>query len=120
MVSIVDDDPSVRRALRRLLRSVGLDVEAFASAREFLEFDRQRETECIILDIHLPEMSGFELSEKIAAEGFDPPVIFITAHDDEQSHQRAIQRGAIAYLRKPFNDHALIDAIRKALSGTIS
>jgi FixJ family two-component response regulator len=117
MITIVDDDPSIRRALRRLLRSVGFHVETFASAQDFLDFDRRKETECIILDIHLMGMSGFELSERISEQGFYPPIIYITAHDDEQSKARAIQSGAIAYLRKPFNDHSLIDAIRKAVSG---
>src|SRR5688500_15292784 len=111
MISVVDDDPSVRRALRRLLRSFGFEVETFGSADEFFDCDWQREKECVILDIHLGEITGFELQQRIMDAGLHQPIIFITAHEDEETFQQAMQAGAIAYLPKPFQDQSLMDAI---------
>ena len=116
MISIVDDDPSVRRALRRLLRSLGYEVETFNSASDFFASQNQENMECLILDIHMSGMSGFELQQRLIEEGRNLPIIYITAHHDEQTRKRAVQSGAIAYLRKPFDDQSLIEAIRQALS----
>src|SRR2546422_1732868 len=100
-ISIVDDDLSVRRALRRLVRSAGYSVETFASAREFLDSSPSGRTACLVLDIQLDGMSGFELQERMATDHAHIPVIFITAHDDAATRERARQTGVSAYLRKP-------------------
>jgi FixJ family two-component response regulator len=117
MISVVDDDPSIRRALRRLLHSIGFECQTYGSAQEFFECKYEQKTECLILDIHLGGMTGFELQQKMLAEGFNPPVIYITAHDDEKTREQAERAGAIAYLRKPFTDQSLIDAIDTAIHG---
>jgi len=111
LVSIVDDDLSVRRALRRLVESAGYTVETFASAREFLDSAPSHQTACLVLDVHLGGMSGFELRERLSARGVALPIIFITAYDDTSTRERARQPGVIAYLRKPFDGGALLDAI---------
>lgn len=115
MISIVDDDLSVRRALRRLVRSAGYTVETFASAREFLDSSPSGRTACLVLDIHLEGMSGFELQERMAADPDPIPVIFITAQDDAATRERARQTSASAYLRKPFDEQVLLAAIGKAI-----
>ena len=118
LVSIIDDDLSVRRALRRLVASAGFSVESFASGREYLDSDSLGQSHCIVLDIHLGGLSGFDVQERLKAMGVQAPVIFITAHDDDATHGRARGSGAVAYLRKPFEDHALIDAIERAIGKT--
>jgi FixJ family two-component response regulator len=115
LVSIVDDDLSVRRALRRLVASAGFSVETFASGREFLDSESLGRSHCIVLDIHLGGLSGLDVQERLKTMGVQAPVIFITAHDDEATHGRVRRSGAVAYLRKPFEDHALLDAIERAL-----
>jgi FixJ family two-component response regulator len=114
-IAVIDDDASVRRALQRLLRSVGFAVETFATAREFLDAGRLSQTTCLVLDIHLPEMTGFELEEHLAISGSRLPIVFITAHDDGPMRERASRAGAIGYLRKPFDQEALIEAIVRAI-----
>lgn len=114
MISIVDDDPSVRRALKRLLRSFGYDVEAFPSAQEYLSRESGQAPDCLILDIHLGGVSGFDLQRTLQESGEAPPIIFITAYDDSDTRNQAT--AAVAYLRKPFDDQVLIDAIHKATS----
>ena len=114
LISIVDDDLSVRRALRRLVRSAGYTVETFASAHEFLD-SFPSGTACLVLDIHLEGMSGFELQERMAADPAPIPVIFITAQDDAATRERARQTGASAYLRKPFDEQVLLAAIGRAI-----
>jgi FixJ family two-component response regulator len=116
-VSIVDDDLSVCRALRRLVQSAGYPVETFASAREFLDSSPSGRTACLVLDIHLDGMSGFELSEQLAENGTAIPIIFITAHDDAPTRERIRRAGVAAYLLKPFDEQALLDAIRSAVDG---
>ena len=116
-ISIVDDDLSVRRALRRLVQSAGYTVEAFASAREFLDSSPSGRTACLVLDIHLDGMSGFELSEQLAEDRTAIPIIFITAHDDARTRERVRRAGVAAYLPKPFDEQALLDAIRSAVDG---
>ncbi len=117
LVSVVDDDLSVRRALRRLIASAGFSVETFASGREFLESDPFGRSDCLVLDIHLGGLSGFDVQERLAAAGVRVPIIFITAHDDEATRQRAESTGAVAYLTKPFDERALLDAIEGAIRG---
>jgi len=123
VISIVDDDFSVRRALRRLIQSAGYVVETFASAREFLDSSPLDRTACLVLDIHLAGMSGFELQERLAADRAAIPIIFITAHDDAATREHVKRSGVAAYLRKPFDKRVLLDAIRRAIApdqGSIS
>jgi FixJ family two-component response regulator len=115
LVSIVDDDVSVRRAVRRMVRSGGYAVQSFPSAREFIDALALGRPACVVLDIHLDGMSGLELERRLAADGAGIPIVFITGHDDEVTRGRVRQSGALAYLRKPFDKRALLDAIGKAL-----
>jgi len=118
LVSIVDDDHSVRRALRRLVQFAGFSAETFASAEIFLSSALLVRTACLVLDIHLNGgMSGFELQAQLTADGAVIPIIFITAHDDVSLRERAKRSGAAAYLCKPFDDELLLDAIRGAVGG---
>ena len=115
VVSIVDDDPSVRRALSRLVRLSGYAVESFASAREFLASAARGRTACLVLDIQLDRggMSGFDLQERLVAGGVTIPTIFITAHGDARTRERVTQSGVAGFLLKPFGDQALLELIRK-------
>jgi FixJ family two-component response regulator len=113
---VVDDDASVRRALRRLLQSEGYVVETFASASEFLDSPAIGLTSCLVLDIHLKDMTGFALQERLAPAWAAIPIIFITAHDDAVTRERARQVGVAMYLRKPFEKRVLIAAIQNALA----
>ena len=116
LISVVDDDVSVREALQSLLRSVGFAVKVFASAEEFLKSDCLRDTGCLILDVRMPGMSGIELHRHLVASHSEVPVIFITAHGSEQeTRSRAIRDGAVDYLSKPFSEDALLNAVRTAL-----
>ena len=114
-VCIVDDDASVRNAVRRLLTSAQYRVLTYASAEEFQKVDFKRSPGCLILDIRLPGISGFELQEELIAAGVRMPVIFITGHDRAGMEERAMRLGATAYLRKPFDDEALLGAIGIAM-----
>ena len=114
LVSVVDDDASLLRALGRLLRAAGFTVEAFTSAEQFLDSQHRVPPRCVVLDVRLSGMTGFELHERLLAAGTPPPVIFITAHDDAATRERARRAGAVQYLRKPFEDDALIEAIHRA------
>ena len=113
-VYIVDDDESLRKALQRLLKSAGHQALTFASAEEFLDAASYSGQGCIILDIRLPGISGLELQKRLAAQGANYSVIFITAHDNPQWLERAQQAGVVAYLRKPFNEKSLLEAIQRA------
>jgi FixJ family two-component response regulator len=113
-VGIVDDDASLRAALARALRFNGIRVETFGSAEEFLDRDVGGEPDCIVLDIHLGGLSGFDLQARLMAEGGAPPIIFITAHDDTLA-ERARSNGACGYLRKPFETKALVALVRPHL-----
>src|SRR5580698_10939455 len=113
-ISIVDDDASIREALQSLMRSVQFNVQAFASAEEFLASERVNDTSCLILDVYLPGMNGFELQNRLKAEGRTIPVIFITAHSDEVSRQRALKGGAVDFLSKPVRRDTLLKAIQSA------
>ena len=113
-VYIVDDDESMRKALQRLLRSVGYQALTFTSAEDFLDAASYGGRGCLILDIRLPGISGLDLQKKLAAEGAKYEIIFITAHDNPQWLEKARKAGAVAYLRKPFNEKSLLDAIQRA------
>jgi len=110
-VFVVDDDESVRKALKRLLRAHGYNVMIFESAEDFLLSDSVQAEGCILADVRLPGMSGLDLYEKLAASGASHPVIFMTAHDAPQWQERAAKMNAVAYLRKPFDQQSLFDAI---------
>jgi FixJ family two-component response regulator len=112
---VVDDDESVRRALRRFLKSVGFEVEVFDGADEFLSSGRLGNPGCLILDVKMPAMGGLELQRHLAGVGCTMPVIFITAHEDEEARSCALRGGAVDFLLKPFNDETLLRAIDKAL-----
>ena len=114
VVCVVDDDASLLRALRRLLRTAGFGVEVFSSAEEYLRFDRTR-ADCLLLDVRLEGMSGLELQERLVAAGSMIPVVFMTAHDDHATRERASRAGSVDYLRKPFDDESLIGAINRAI-----
>jgi len=113
VISIVDDDLSVRRALRRLVGSAGYLVETFASAQEFLGSTRQAAIGCLVLDVHMDGMSGFELQERLVSDRREIPIIFITAHDDAGTRERIRTSGAAGYLSKPFDPQALLDVIHR-------
>ena len=115
LISVVDDDDSVRESLGGLIRSVGFAVKVFASAEEFLNSDHLRNTDCLILDVRMPGMNGLELQRQLAATDRKIPVIFITAHGDEEVRSRALNGGAVDYLLKPFSEEALLNAIDAAL-----
>lgn len=115
IVCVVDDDGLVRKALSRLIGSLGIRTELFASPEEFLERVIDERVACLLLDVHLPGMDGFELRDRSVESGLDSPVIFITAHPDNRSRARAAAADAVAYLEKPFDDQELIDALAIAL-----
>lgn len=115
IVYVIDDDASLRRAIRRLLESVGLEVALLGSAKEFLSAHRPDVPSCMILDVRLPGMSGLELQRQLAANGIHIPVIFITSFGDIRMSVRAIKAGAVEFLPKPFRDQELLDAVQLAL-----
>lgn len=116
-VYVVDDSPSVRRAMSRLLKSVGMQVEVFSSAGEFLEHDLPDAPTCVVLDIRMPRISGLDLQRELANRGLDVPIIFITGHGDINMAVKAMKDGAVDFLPKPVNDQDLISAINRALVG---
>ena len=115
LISIVDDDESVREAIESLIKSVGLGAQVFASSEDFLSSDRIEETSCLILDMRMPGMSGLELQRRLSADGYGIPIIFISAHSDDQIRAQALGAGAVDFLFKPFSDQALVDAVQVAL-----
>jgi FixJ family two-component response regulator len=115
VVIVVDDDPSIRNAIDRLLRSVGLRVELFESAKEFLQSDRPDAPSCIVLDVRLPGQSGLNLQRDLAAAHMHVPIIFITGHGDIPMSVRVMKAGAVEFLSKPFHDQDLLAAIEVAL-----
>jgi FixJ family two-component response regulator len=117
LVSIVDDDASVRRALRRMVESAGFAVATFGSGSEVLEGELSGAAACLVMDVYLGDMTGFEVQRHLAARGIDLPTIFITAHDDAVTTERARQARAAAYLLKPVEGDVLVDAISAALAG---
>jgi FixJ family two-component response regulator len=110
---LVDDDLSIRRALTRLLKTMGMETFAFASAQAFLQAGPWEPEACLILDVQMPGMKGWDLLERLRAAGITLPVIIITAYNDVQTYECARQAGIVAYLRKPFDDQALLEALRQ-------
>ena len=117
MVAVVEDDESYRAAVQRLLKSAGLPVRSFASAEDFLKSGQQQETGCLIADIQMPGMSGLDLQAKLNAEHCPIPIIFITAHGDEEMRLQAMRAGAVKFLAKPFDGAMLLESVRVALQG---
>src|SRR5438876_8353159 len=115
LVSIVDDDVSVRRSTRRLLLSSGLRAEAFASAEDFLQSGRVTETACLLLDVRMPGMDGLELQRRLGETDRLTPIIFLSARASEEEERRALRAGAANFLRKPVSKEALLLAIRAVL-----
>ena len=116
VIYIVDDDPSIRRAMKRLIRSTGMDVQVFSSAQEFLDYKYQKQNSCMIVDIRLEGKSGLELQKDLLATGSDLPMIFITGYDTQETRDQAKKSGAAGYFRKPIDDRALLDSIQWALA----
>ena len=116
MIFVVDDDASMRDALQRLLRSVGLQVTTFASAREFLQHRGADVPGCLVLDVRLPGLSGLDLQRELAAPQLDLPIIFMTGYGDIPMTVQAMKAGAVEFLTKPFRDQDLLDAIQQALA----
>src|SRR3989454_12421010 len=114
VISVVDDDESLRRSLGNLLRSVGFGVETFASAGEFLGSAQRENTGCLVLDLRMAGMSGLDLLRHLAVADSRIPVVILTAHGDEETRRRSLQAGAVAFLDKPFHSAALLDAVRAA------
>jgi len=115
IVFVIDDDESMREALKSLIRSVGLKVETFASAQEFLQSERPETPACLILDVRMPGLSGLDLQRELTEANINIPIIFITGHGDIPMSVRAMKAGAVEFLTKPFRDQDLLDAIQQAL-----
>jgi FixJ family two-component response regulator len=115
LISVVDDDDSLRSSLGNLLRSVGFRVQEFASADAFLGGQDARETACLILDVRMPGVNGLELQRHIAAANWRVPIVFITSHADDDARSSAVAAGAVGFLYKPFREQAILDAIDAAL-----
>ena len=113
LVAIVDDEEPIRKALTRLLRSGGLDVESLPSGSEFLESLPAHRPDCVVLDLHMPVVNGFDVQARLVE--FGVPVVIITGHDSDETRARALAGRPAAYLRKPVNDQVLLDAIELAL-----
>jgi len=118
VISIIDDDPSVREATQSLIRSLGYDAQVFASAEEYLQSDSVNDSSCLITDLHMPGMSGTDLQDRLIAEGYQIPIIFVTAYYEDRIRDRVMDAGAFGFLRKPFNDESLIACLDKALNAS--
>jgi len=115
IVYVIDDDPSVRDAIKSLIRSVGMNVETFASAQEFMSCKRPEAPGCLVLDVRMPGLSGLDLQRELADARINIPIIFITGHGDIPMSVRAMKAGAVEFLTKPFRDQDLLDAIAQAI-----
>lgn len=116
LIAVVDDEASIRKALTRLLRSAGLNVASFDSGAEFLAACPSLRPDCVVLDLHMPTLDGFEVQQRLADSPHRTPVVIITGHDSAETHARAMAADPVAYLRKPMNDEALLEAIARALA----
>lgn len=116
IISIVDDDGSVREAIESLMKSVGYIAKVFPSAGEFLRSGHLDDTGCLILDVQMPGMTGLELQDHLIASKSRIPIIFISAHCDAESRARALEAGAVGFLQKPFSEDALLNAINSSLA----
>lgn len=112
IIAIVDDDASIRRSLHRVVQSAGYKAEVFASAQQFLDWLPRNRAACLVLDVHMSEMTGFDLQERLAV-----PIIFITGHDDAPTLKRIEKSGAAGHLQKPFDPETVLSAIRQAVQG---
>jgi FixJ family two-component response regulator len=115
IIAIVDDDASIRRSLHRVVQSAGYKAEVFASAQQFLDWLPRNRAACLVLDVHMSEMNGFDLQDRLAV-----PIIFITAHDDAPTLKRIENSGAAGHLQKPFDPETVLSAIRQAVQGNRS
>ncbi len=114
-VFVVDDDVSVRKSVARLIESMGLKVETFASAREYLKQDPCEGPACLVLDVRMPEMSGLDLQDELTSAGLSMPIIFITGHGNVPMSVKAVKAGAVDFIEKPFDDQTLLNAINEAI-----
>jgi len=115
-VAVLDDEEAVRKALKRLLRSAGFGVETFASGAEFLDSIKTRRPDCLVLDLHMPHLGGFEVQARLAQAGDKIPIVAITGYDAPETRERVLNAGAAAYLRKPVDDLTLLEAIAAAVA----
>lgn len=118
LVAVVDDEEPVRRALRRLFLSAGIDVETFSSGYEFLESVRTQQPDCVVLDLRLPGLTGLDVQERLVEAGIHVPTVIVTGHDQPGVAERALAAGASDYLRKPLDAQTLLDAIALAVRGS--
>ena len=116
VIAIIDDDEAMQDSLQDLLEAAGLVARGYGSAEEFLESDLRTQAACLIVDIHMPKMSGLQVQAKLKKEGCDIPVIFITARGDARMRIRAMRDGAVEFLAKPFDHHLLLKRVRAALN----
>jgi FixJ family two-component response regulator len=116
LIAVVDDEESVCRALERLLRSVGFDVETFASGAAFLESRGRWRADCVVLDVHMPGLSGSDVQARLSEAAQDVPVVVITGRDTDEARERAMAAGAAAYLRKPVDDQTLLATLATAMA----
>jgi len=116
LIAIIDDDEAMQDCLRDLMEAAGLVAHCFASAEEFLASDLRAQATCLILDIHMPNMSGLQLQARLKEEECDIPIIFITAHGDARMRIRAMREGAVEFLAKPFDHQLLLKRVRTALN----
>jgi FixJ family two-component response regulator len=114
-IAIVDDEEAIRKALGRLLRASGLEAESYASGQEFLDAAAERRPDCVVLDLHMPGMSGLQVLRRLKAAGQLLSVVVITAHDEPETREQCLDAGACAYLRKPLEDRLLLNAISAAM-----
>ncbi len=114
-VAIVDDEEGIRKALSRLLRASGLEAESYANGQEFLDAAAEHRPDCVVLDLHMPGMSGLQVLRKLKDAGQRLSIVVITAHDEPETRERCIDAGACAYLRKPLEDRLLLNAISAAM-----
>jgi FixJ family two-component response regulator len=115
-ICVVDDDPSVCKALGRLIKSAGFKVKTYGSAQKFLDEDHAKESDLLVVDVRMPDMNGLELQNHLAASGHTIPIVFITAHENGMAEATAIAAGAVAFFQKPFDEKDLLGAIYKALN----
>ena len=115
MITVVDDDPSVRKALSRLIRAAGYDVAAYETAEQFLAAGPDSDSDCLILDVHLPGVSGLDLQAQLGEANRKCPVVFITAFDDKKARSHALAQGAVDFLYKPLDSERLLEVIDKAV-----
>src|SRR3982074_2020177 len=116
IVFVVDDDPAVSVSMKRLIRSLGLEVQTFSSAQDFLRTKRPDAPGCLVLDVRLPDLSGLDLQQELAKANVDLPIVFVTGHADIPMSVRAMKAGAVEFLTKPFREQDLLEAVQRAIS----